>query len=158
PPWAEFAVTHLYLLSGGDRLANAVQWLSLLGSIVGVSLIAKQLGGDRDCQVLAALVAVCLPMGILQASSTQTDYVVTFWLVCFVYYVLLILQVMHGPLSLWPQPILAGISLGLAILTKPTAYLLAPLFLVWLSVALTRKLGCRSVKIMLAIGVIAAVI
>ena len=158
PPWAEYAVTHFNLLSGGDRLANAVQWLSMLGSIVGVSLIAKQLGGDRDCQVLASLVAVCLPMGILQASSTQTDYVGTFWLVCFVYYVLLILQVMQGSLSLWPQAILAGISLGLAVLTRPTAYVLAPPFLFWLSVALARKLGGRSLRIMLAIGVIAVVI
>lgn len=158
PPWAEYAVTHFNLLSGGDRLANAVQWLSMLGSIVGVSLIAKQLGGDRNCQVLASLLAVCLPMGILQASSTQTDYVGTFWLVCFVYYVLLILQVMQGSLSLWPPVILAGISLGLAVLTRPTAYVLAPPFLFWLSVASARKLGGRSLRIMLAIGVIAVVI
>src|SRR5262245_35403163 len=118
PPWAEFAISHFHILSGGDRLANAVQWLSMLGSIVGVSLIAKQLGGSWDCQVLASLVALCLPMGILQASSTQNDYVVTFWLVCFAYYVFLILQVVQGPSSFWLQAILAGISLGLALLTK----------------------------------------
>lgn len=158
PPWAEFAITHLYVLTGTDRLANAVQWLSMLGSIVGVSLIAKQLGGDRDCQALASLVAVCIPTGILQASSTQNDYVVTFWLVCFVYYVVRILRVPEEHLSIWPQGILAGISLGLALLTKPTAYLLAPPFLAWLTVALTRKLGFKSLKIVLTTLVIALVI
>jgi hypothetical protein len=158
PPWAEFAITHFYLLSADDRLANAVQWLSMLGSIVGVSLIAKELGGDRDCQVLASLVAACLPMGILQASSTQNDYVVTFWLVCFVYYVVRILRVLEERLSIWPQGILAGVSLGLAFLTKPTAYVLIPPFLVWLSVALARNLGIKSIKIVLAISVIALAI
>jgi hypothetical protein len=158
PPWAEFAITHFYVLSGGDRLANSIQWLSMLGSIVGVSLIAKQLGGNRDCQALASLVAVCLPMGILQASSTQADYVVTFWLVCFAYYVLLLLQEWQNRLSLWSPLILAGTSLGLAFLTKPTAYILAFPFLIWLSVALTRKLGGRSLQIMLAIASIAVVI
>lgn len=158
PPWAEFAITHLYVLSGDDRLANAVQWLSMLGSIIGVSLIAKQLGGDRHCQVLAALVAACVPMGILQASSTQNDYVVTFWLVCLAHYVLRMLQVMESTSSCWPQTILAGTSLGLALLTKGTAYLFAFPFLVWLSVALTRKLGARSLQIMLAIAMIAMAI
>lgn len=83
PPWAEFAIIHFYVLSGGDRLSNGVQWISMLGNLTGVSLIAKQLGGTKESQLLAALIAASLPMGILQASSTQTDYVVTLWLVSF---------------------------------------------------------------------------
>lgn len=158
PPWAEFAISHFQILSGGDRLANAVQWLSMLGSLVGVSLIAKQLGQNRDCQVLASLVAVCVPMGILQASSTQNDYVVTFWLVCFVYYVFLILQVVQSPSSFWLPAILAGTSLGLALLTKATAYLFAPPFLVWVSVAMARKWGVRSLMIVFTIFAIGLVI
>jgi hypothetical protein len=88
PPWAEFAVTHFYVLNGGDRLSNGVQWFCMLGSLTGVSLIAKQLGGSKESQLLAALIAACVPMGILQASSTQTDYVLTLWLVCFAHYVI----------------------------------------------------------------------
>ena len=158
PPWAEFAISHLQILSNGDHLANAVQWLSMLGSLVGVSLIAKQLGGNRDCQVLASLVAVCVPMGILQASSTQNDYVVTFWLVCFAYYVFLILQGVQGPSSFWLEASLAGISLGLALLTKATAYLFAPPFLVWLSVVLARKSGIKSLRIVFTIFAVALLI
>lgn len=158
PPWAEFAITHFYVLSGGDRLSNGVQWFSMLGSLIGVSLIAKQLGGSKESQLLAVLIAACLPMGILQASSTQTDYVVTFWLVCFVFYVLAILELIQSQSTLWPHTIFAGISLGLSCLTKPTAYLLAAPFLAWLSLSLARKLGLRSVKILLAISVMAVVI
>src|SRR6185436_4583982 len=30
-PWAEFGILHLYVLAGGDRLANLVQWLAFAG-------------------------------------------------------------------------------------------------------------------------------
>ena len=40
PPWAEYAVLHLFLLWGGYRLANVVQWVSMMLSLVGVSVIA----------------------------------------------------------------------------------------------------------------------
>jgi len=43
-PAAEFVIMNFQILSGGDRFANFVQWFSMLGSIIGVSLIAKQLG------------------------------------------------------------------------------------------------------------------
>ena len=44
PPWAEYAMLHLYILAGGDRLANLVQWVAMAVSLVGVSVIARQLG------------------------------------------------------------------------------------------------------------------
>jgi hypothetical protein len=157
PPWAEFAVTHFYVLAGGDRLSNGVQWFSMLGSLTGVSLITKQLGGSKESQLLATLIAACLPMGILQASSTQTDYVGAFWLVCFVHYVLRLLDVSEKQLPIWAQSSLAGFSLGLALLTRPTAYLVAAPFLVWLSLSLARRRGVRSIKIVLAISAIAVV-
>ncbi|HEY2942657.1 MAG TPA: 4-amino-4-deoxy-L-arabinose transferase, partial [Vicinamibacteria bacterium] len=54
-PWSEFAVMHLQLLSGGDRLANTIQWLALLGTAVGVSVVAEQLGGGPPAQLLSAV-------------------------------------------------------------------------------------------------------
>lgn len=89
PPFAEFGITHLHILSNSDRLANLVQWFSAVGSAIGVSLIAKELNADRRRQVFAVVFAATIPMAILQASSSQNDYVVTFWLVCLAYYILL---------------------------------------------------------------------
>jgi hypothetical protein len=69
-------------------------------------------------------------MGILQASSTQVDYVSAFWLVCFVHYLLrLKADGPGGPIKL--RSLLAGASLGLALLTKETAYLYGFPFLLW---------------------------
>jgi 4-amino-4-deoxy-L-arabinose transferase-like glycosyltransferase len=126
-PWAEFLITHLYLLSRSDRLFFLVQWVAMGGCILGVSLIARLLGADISGQILAGLVTVTLPMGLLQSISTQNDYVVAFWLVCFVVFMLLARQNPAQNLYLWAM----SISLGLAILTKGTAYIFAAPFLFW---------------------------
>ncbi len=48
PPWSSFAILHLWLLGGGDQWVNLVQWLSMMGCLVGVSLIAQELGAGRS--------------------------------------------------------------------------------------------------------------
>ena len=81
PSWAEYAILHLRLVLGSDRLANLTQWLAMAGSLVGVSLAARCLGATARGQALSALACATLPMGILQASTTQNDYVAALWLV-----------------------------------------------------------------------------
>jgi len=126
PPWAEFAIAHLQVLSGGDRFANLIQWFSMVGCALGVSLIARQLGAKLQGQVFAAVFCATIPMGILQGSSTQNDYVVSFWLVCFVYFLMTFKANRQ-----WTDLLAGSASLGLAILTKGTAYIYASPFLVW---------------------------
>ncbi len=70
----------------------------MAGSLVGVSWIAASIGATRRGQIFAALFAVSVPMGVLQASSTQNDYVVAFWAVCLLSLVVLGKQ---RPLSLF---------------------------------------------------------
>ena len=150
-PGAEFVIMNFQILSGGDRFANLVQWFSMLGSVIGVSLIAKQLGADKRGQIFSAVVCATIPMGILQGSSTQNDYVVAFWMVCFVYYILLILkEEMNRSLLLK-----VGASLGLATLTKGTAYIYAFPFLVWFIFSGLRKFRWNLWKPVLIIIVVA---
>jgi hypothetical protein len=138
PPWSEFSILHFQLLSGSDRFANLVQWFSMVGSIFGISLISKQLGADWRGQILSAVIVATIPMGILQASSTQNDYVVAFWLVCFTHYILLITSGKNR----WTNfNLLAlGASFGLALLSKGTAYVYAFPFLIWLFISGIRSL------------------
>ena len=147
-PWAEFTIAHLFLLTGTDRLANCVQWFSMVGSLAAVSLIASRLGADKRGEVLAAVVAGTIPMGILQASSTQNDYTAAFWLACFCYVLLRIRDApeVDGPPWAWISCL--GLSLGLAILTKGTAYLFAFPFLCWFTWFLLRRRSWRALPML----------
>src|SRR5215467_1029080 len=148
-PWAEFAIMHLQILSGGDRFANFVQWFSMIGCLIGVSLLAKQFGGDLQTQLFAAVFAGTIPMGILQSSSTQNDYAVSFWLLCFVYFS--ISSVRQEQIH-WPYALAAGFTLGLAILTKGTAYIFAVPFVVWVGYSFLKRFRFKSWKPALLIG------
>jgi hypothetical protein len=128
-PWFEFLIMHFQILSDGDRFANSIQWLSMIGCLIGVSLIAKQLGANLTGQIFATVTAATLPMGILQASSTQNDYTESFWLVCLACYVLIITE--KGKRTTWDIYFLLGYSLGLSILTKGTAYFYVLPFMLW---------------------------
>ena len=127
PPGAEFGIMHFQIITRGDRFANLIQWLSMVGSTIAVSLIAQQLGANLRGQVFAAVFAATLPMGILQGSSTQNDYAVCFWVVCFVSCGL---AGMSAGITL-SNTLKIGASLGLALLTKTTAYLFLLPFIIW---------------------------
>ena len=116
PPFAELAILDSRLLVGSDRLANLVQWSSLVGSLVVVSAIARLLGARPVHQILAVVFAATLPLGVLQATSTQNDMVVALWTVCTAYLVFLGLK---RPL-LRSERVALGLSFGLGLLTKVT--------------------------------------
>ena len=119
-PWAEFAILQFQGLTGGDRWANLIQWASMVGCMCCASLIAKQLGGKWSVQLSTAAIVAAIPMGILQSSTTQNDYVTAFWFVCFVHYTLhLSSSPSSGPRVSAP---LAGASLGLMLLTMPCPF------------------------------------
>ena len=139
PPGAEFLILHFQILTGGDRFANLIQWFSMAGSVLVLSLVAAELGAGRTGQVLTGLLAAAIPMGILQGSSTQNDYVAGFWLAGAVYFFLRLINpstwvdyAHHKPLRAgWFDRLGAGLSLGLAILTKGTVYVFAVPFAIW---------------------------
>jgi 4-amino-4-deoxy-L-arabinose transferase-like glycosyltransferase len=134
PPAAEFAILQFQVLLGSDYLANFVQWFCMLGSLILITLIAKLLGANYRGQILSAFVGATIPMGILQATSTQTDYVTSFWILCFVYFV-----IKFKSESRFEHIGGASLALGLAVLTKPTACLIAFPFGLWLVILLLRR-------------------
>lgn len=117
PPAAEFAMLHVYLLSGGDRWVNIVQWSAMAVGVLGVSLLARQLGAGRSGQLLAGLLAATLPAGIVQASSTNTDYLTGLW----------VLIAASEALALGRDGgergsvVFLALATGLGLATKPTA-------------------------------------
>ena len=136
-PWAEFAITHLYVLAGGDRLVNLVQWLAFAACVVGATIVAGELGGGPRARVVAGIACATLPMAIAQASSTQNDLVASFWMLALGYWVL---RFRAAPGV--GTAALAGISAGLAGLTKLPVWFLALPWLLAL-VAIAGQLGRR---------------
>ena len=139
PIWAETAILNLRTLWGSDRPANLIQWMSMVGSLIGVSELARLLGAPRRGQLVAAAAALSVPMGILQATSTQNDYVVAFWAVCLAYY--LILDQKQGLPTL--ERVTFGMVLGLGMLSKGTFYVYAIPFVLWSIFLMARRVGRR---------------
>src|ERR1700730_1500931 len=119
--WSEYAMMHTELLWGSDRFVNIVEWLSLLGSLIAVSLIAKKLGAGPRGQILAAVACATIPEGILEASGPMNTYVVSFWIATTVFF----LMDWNDEPS-WFNTICVGLAAGLAVFTKGTAYVLLP--------------------------------
>jgi hypothetical protein len=134
-PYAEFVILHTVALTGTDALANHVQWFSLLISAVGTSLIVRRLGGGSRAGWLAALLTVTVPMALLQATGTQNDLVEAMWLVTLAWAVLRFRDMPSPANAGW-----VGVALGLAVLTKGTAYTLAFPLMVWFGLATLREM------------------
>jgi hypothetical protein len=153
-PWTEFAILHFQLITGNDRWANLVQWMSLPGCAIAASLIARQLGGKSTTQLIAAIVVATMPTAILESTSTQTDLTVAFWVACFVYYARTLSDSAPGT-RVAPLAALTAAALGLAILTKATTYLFAVPFGVWLLFWAWKEARIRRFAILAAVGIVA---
>jgi hypothetical protein len=139
PPGAEEAILNLYVLAGSDRVANFVDWFAFVGSLIGVSLIAGQLGGSRSAQMLSSVLAATLPSALAQASSTMPDLAAGFWLVIAVSEVLGFRQ--QG--FRLGNAAFAGLAAGMVLVTKPAeAPFLVP-FGLWGGWMVLRRPGLR---------------
>lgn len=144
PPFAEYATLNLRLLTLGDHLAQLVQWLAMLLSLVAVTGIAADLGARPAGQLVAAMVAGSTQMGILQADSTQNDWVLTLWILCTIYFGL---RLARDPGA--SQAIAFGTAVSLAVLTKGTGfiYVLPPVLAV--GVVLVRRAPLGALRLVL---------
>ena len=147
-PFAEYVILQFSILSGTDRWAAFVQWFSMAGSVLGVSLIAAQLKASRFVQIFAAVLTVTLPMGLLEASSTQNDYVVALWTVCLVAFLFQLKKEFQ-----WRTVLAASLSFGLAILTKGTGILYGSIVLLWFCFFYLRKYKTKLILLLLSAGV-----
>jgi hypothetical protein len=131
-PWAEFAILQFYTLgSGNDLLANCVQWFAFVGSMIAASLCARELGGRSASQFLAAAFVATIPMALHQANSAQNDLVCGYFVLGTAFFLLSSIGRAQNVDLLY-----GGLSCGLALATKGTAYpFLAPMLIgfgIWL--------------------------
>ena len=121
PPLGEWNILHFQILSGSDRFANTVEWAALAGCGIVASLIARELKKSFPVQVLAAVIAVTLPMGLMQSTSTQNVLLSSFWSLALTMFAI---QYINGPSARCLT--CCGFALGFALLSKGTAYAIIP--------------------------------
>lgn len=144
-PGAEFVLANLQSLSHGDRWASMVSCLAAGGAAIAAGRIALFLGASRRGCLAAALAVATLPLGVLEATNTQNDFVVSLWIAVTVAGIL-------GDLrrrTRWWAVLDIGGPLSLAALTKSTGYLVLAPFLVWWAVMALR----RHLRLAIAYGV-----
>ena len=90
--FSEYLLLHTIVLTGGDGFVNSVQFIAFLGTIITTSLIGKNFGMSNKGQGLIVIIACCIPMGLLQATSSQNDYLASFYFCCTLYFGLLLIQ------------------------------------------------------------------
>jgi hypothetical protein len=142
-PLGGFVVLHLQLLSRSDLFANLSQWTCFVVCIVLVSLVIKEFSQPLVVQVFGGLAMATLPEAILQASSTQTDLVCGVFCLAFAFY---LIRSARDATCL--DSVYAGISVGLALLSKGTGYVYVGAIGLTLGVAYLARGGGRIRSIM----------
>ncbi len=153
PSLAEQIILHFKVLSGSDYFSNVVQWFAAITSWITVSLLAQKLSADSKGQMLASVLAATLPMGLVQQTSTQTDYVLTCWFSIFVYLLWDLFQV-----GGYKRVLLTGASLGLACLTKGNAHVFSIIWILIYAAASFRLRDSKKLKNLAMVLLIAFVL
>jgi 4-amino-4-deoxy-L-arabinose transferase-like glycosyltransferase len=134
PPLAEYTILFLQILTGSDIFANCVQWFCFAGCIALAYLITGEFFESQPLQLLAAFIASTIPMAILQASSTQNDLVVSFFIMAFALFMIKLKQEFSAG-----NVIFCGLSLALALMTKGTALIYCAAIGICLAMPLLRS-------------------
>lgn len=127
PPFAEFFILHVNMLGRNDFLSNAVQFFFLLLCFPVLISLLDEMGIRKYPVWIVAVLLFTIPNVVLQASSTQNDIVVSFF----------ILSATNFSLKSFREGgflnfLYLGFSVGLAMLTKGTAYIfLAPILFIF---------------------------
>jgi hypothetical protein len=115
-----------------------VQWVSMICTVAAVFRITRQLGGDEPQCWIAAVFLTTLPIGILESTSTQSDYVVTALLACGV---TLGLEALAEPRPALGRILASAAAIGLSGMAKPIGFLFGAGFAVWFAIGLSRRVA-----------------
>ena len=145
PPFTEYVILNINLLNGNDYLSNSVQWSFLVLSIVSIWAVLDYFEIQRRYKLLAAFLIITIPSVQLQASTTKNDIVCSFFIITVSYFCLKT----YYELKL-KNFIFLGISIGLALLTKGTAYIfLAPILFLFFVFTLYKLIKTKEYQIFL---------
>lgn len=138
---SEYWLLTTILLSDSDLFVNVIQYFSMLGSALTVVLITGIFGVDLRSKVFVFIFCITLPIGVLESTTTQNDYLSAYFFLNFLYFCLLLIQ--HKKLE-WSLIFWCVTSIILGGFTKYTAFLFAVPFCVWLTISIIKNVGLFS--------------
>ncbi len=147
-PFAEYFILNIRLLSGSAFFINFVQFFSWFNCFLLASLIAKSLGLLKRGQLLSLILALTIPMALLQSTTTQTDLVVSFFLVSFIYFGISIIK--YKTIT-FESVLFLCLSFSLGILTKSTFYIFAFPFCLMFGIYYLRLFKIKALYILASI-------
>lgn len=145
PPFAEYFILNLNLLNGNDYFSNTVQLLYLVLTFFSIWLLLTQLAISRFYKILALFIAITIPAVELQATTTKNDIVCSFFILTAIVFCIKTYFSKNFSNFLY-----LGLAIGLAMLTKGTAYLfLAPVLAVYGWLLLIKIIKTKDFKLLL---------
>lgn len=144
----EMGLLWLTALWGTDQLTALVQWLATIFSMVAIYGIARQLRFSPPASLFAALIWGTFTIVVAQSTSTKNDLLVAFFVVAAFYFLLAGLCEVNQPYQ--AKLILFGLALGLALGTKPIAFMVGPGLVVMACLLLWLKFGYYWPKLLYA--------
>ena len=128
PPLAEVIGLQFLALTGDDRWVNLPQWFCYAGLIIAVVSTLRVLEAGRRAVAAGAWLTACLPMTYVEASGAKNDLMGAMWIA------LLLREVAQAGKAFGPPRLItairSGLIVGLALLTKSTAFLYTPVLVV----------------------------
>ncbi len=127
PPFSEYVLLQLRILSGNDWFLNLLQYASLIGVLFITTQLFQFLKINYKGQILLCAVLLSLPMLIFQSTTTQTDLLSAFYLLAFILFSYLFIQDNNKESFIYLM-----IALSIGILTKYTIAIFALPFILYI--------------------------
>ena len=127
PPFSEYILLQLRILSGNDYFLNLLQYFSLIGVLFIATQLFQFLKINYKGQIVVCSVFISLPMLIFQSTTTQTDLLSAFYLLSFILFSYLFIQDSNKASFVY-----LVIALSIGILTKYTIAIFALPFILYI--------------------------
>jgi hypothetical protein len=120
-PAHEILMAHGIGLGGSDRYAGVLNTVAFFIAMLAAAGVVRRVGGGALAQCFAVVFMATVPMGILQASTTQNDLLLGTYLISVLLGMLMVRQSrsLLSEITMW-------CAIGLAILTKGLSLLWVP--------------------------------
>jgi len=127
PPFSEYVLLQLRILSVNDCFLNLLQYFSLIGVLFITTQLFQFLKINYKGQILLCAVLISLPMLIFQSTTTQTDLLSAFYLLAFILFSYLFVQDNNKASFVY-----LVIALSIGILTKYTIAIFSLPFILYI--------------------------